>query len=97
MGRPHQLVNAVSALRLSRTYQSDIRAKENRPVLKAESTDRGQQRVALFYYSNHFFMNSNFSQDRSNDGHFPYENQSSHRDFMMPAELETSFREVAGT
>jgi len=36
-------------------------------------------------------MNSNFSQDQSNDGHFPYGNQSSYRDFIMPEALEGQF------
>ena len=91
----------VGERRISTTFipnsSERFSGNKNRPILKAESTDRGQLRVALFYYSNHFFMNSNFSQDQSNDGHFPYGNQASYRDFMMPVELETSFREVAGT
>ena len=39
-------------------------------------------------------MNSNFSDSQSSDGHFPYGNQRSYRDFIMPQELEKSFLQL---
>lgn len=38
-------------------------------------------------------MNSISSNDQSNDGHFPYGNQPSYRDFLIPKELIKLFQE----
>ena len=40
-------------------------------------------------------MKSTASQNSSDDGHFPYGNQPSYRDFIMPKELEAEFEEFS--
>ena len=73
-------------------FSSFGRQQKNRLIfIRRPSSFQRVSFDSLFCYFNHFFMKSN------SDGHFPYGVQPSYRDFLMPAELETSFREVAWT